>query len=152
MTRIVCQNTCCVNWNGSECDRAKVFLCCMEENGCLCFEDYTDSEGYQSEFFKTYSDEEGTVNGGRPYRILHKGKRLEANGYTLYTQDDDRWGDDIEVTEATTGLRGPLSFFRDAEKAESVRQKVREKAALARDYPVISKYEAWKRDARMFFE
>lgn len=55
---------------------------------------------YQYKFWRACQDLETLEK----YRVEGKGKKIEAFGLAFYTTSDDRYPDNMEITEARTGL------------------------------------------------
>lgn len=113
MTTIKCEATECI-WNEEKiCKAESVEI--SEYTSCYTYEDITDGEEYQEEFWARQKDES---------RKLHHGKRIELCGLTFYTTDDIRTKEDrmsARMTEATTGIGcGPYGSIE--ERQDRVRE------------------------------
>lgn len=108
MTRVYCTLTECVHNDGCMCERDVISIGEDYVMGCDDYEDYLDSEDYQTEFFIRVMAADKKIA-----RAKRKGKRIEYNGYVFYTEDKE--SPEMSVTEEMTGLRiGRFRMLKDA--------------------------------------
>lgn len=107
-----CDFTLCIFHDKGACTQKSIRTDTLGQ--CDTYKDYTDGPDYQSPYWKIYVTERVEKSVGRkgPFKIAAKGKRIEVNGFVLYTEQDDRDGD-FGVTEERTGALGRYTAFRD---------------------------------------
>lgn len=109
-----------------ECTYCKNGRCCLDQirimdGQCVGYEDYTDSEDYQSLFYKNVVS--GTDH--KQYRLASYGKKYEFYGFVFYTQDDDRDGlKKCMFTEEISGYSIPGYLLLDPKAKDEVVLKI----------------------------
>ena len=95
----------CVHCRSAQCQQVEL---CLEDGKCIDYEDVTDGPDYSETYWIACEWLPLDGAGGVKYRQKRRGKMIEFEGLTLYTQDDIRDGidaDEITFTEARTGYR-----------------------------------------------
>ena len=134
MTTVYCDyNDCICNKN---------FICTKEiisigdsigENICEDYMPYNELPEYQNEYFICVKTQDGNIG-----KAAKKGKRIERNGFVVYTQEYPVIDDDIYVTEERTGVKVYLRAAID--NWDKFCEKVKE-ADDVKDYPLCEKDE-----------
>lgn len=134
MTTVLCYSTECVHHNGIHCTLGAITLTptyTCADGACEMYKDYTETEAYKTLFWAAVRPSKSKpfmkhgkplINKGNPFRIARWGKKLQVDGLTVFTQQDDRREDDILVTEERTGYTFVLSKNMDPEALEKIRQ------------------------------
>lgn len=104
MPTVICPNNYCIHNDEFE-GVCKYDGCIHAEEECEAFSSYRDESDYQDEYWMACETQ------GKKYRTIHKGKRIEVQGLTLFTEDRlpprEEWDDPragIHCTEEETGM------------------------------------------------
>lgn len=127
MPTVICPNNMCI-YNDEFEGKCTYDGCIHAEEECMAFQSYTEQPDYQEEYWMACFAQ------GNEYRTKHRGKRIEANGLTLYTQErippQDVWADSrasIHCTEKETGMGVSLCNVFNTKAYERILQYKRER-------------------------
>lgn len=117
MTIVRCLDRDCQHNQEDRCERDRIEISCGE---CQNYENCRDQTRYKNKFWKACVDQSKVK-----YRIPCYGKRVEFGGMVFYTEDDDRWPDDMRLTEGRTGYA--CGKFGDiGERIEKIKEDAKE--------------------------
>lgn len=98
MLKVICSNSSCIYCNeNDECDHTEIVLV---NNECASVKEYLKQKEYQKEYYKRVRLADGNIG-----KALSRGKKIVINNVVFYTTDNQKnCGDEIELTDAETGL------------------------------------------------